>query len=135
MTKEATKEIVENVGSWITTVFVFAVVAWALYHVFEDHGTAAVLDKNGKVTLDKFANSKDILAIVLPLATAAVGYWFGNKGVADANAQADGAKAEATAAQQETKAVVATASAKLPVGTDILAEAKKSHPDAFGITS
>ena len=128
------KEVVKNVGTWITTLFVFALVAWALYYVFLDHGTAPTLDEDGKVTVDKYANSKDILAVVLPLATAAVGYWFGNKGVSDANAHADDAKAEATAAIKETEAVVAAASAKLPAGTDILAEAKKAHPEAFGLS-
>jgi hypothetical protein len=129
------KEVVKNLGTWLTTLFVFVLVAWALYYVFQDHGTPAVVDSNGKVVIDKYANSKDILAVVLPLATAAVGYWFGNKGVSDANAHADDAKAQATAAQKETKAVVAAASAQLPAGTDILAEAKRAHPEAFGITS
>jgi hypothetical protein len=127
------KEIVKNIGTWITTVFVFGLVIWALYYVFQDHGTAPTLDEDGKVILDKWDNSKTTLLFVLPLATAACGYWFGNKGVSDANASADDAKAGQTAAQAETKAVVATASSKLPAGTDILAEAKASHPDAFGL--
>ncbi len=127
------KDIIKNIGAWVTTLFVFALVCWALYYVFQDHGTAPEVDSSGKVTVDKYANSKDILLVVLPLSTAAVGYWFGNKGVSDANAQATDAKAETAAAQQETKAVVAAASAKLPQGTDILAEAKASHPDAFGL--
>ncbi len=129
------KEIIKNIGTWVTTVFVFALVAWALYYVFADHGTPAVLDAHGHVTLDKYGRSKDVLSVVFPLATAAVGYWFGNKGVSDANAHADEATARATAAQKETKAVVAAASAKLPPGTDILTEAKNAHPEAFGITT
>ena len=128
------KDIVKNFGTWITTLFVFALVFYALYYVFKDRTTAPEVDASGKVTLDVYGRSKDILLVVLPLATAAVGYWFGNKGVSDATAQATDAKAEATAAQNETKAVVAAASAQLPPGTDILAEAKASHPDAFGIT-
>ncbi len=128
------KDIIKNIGTWATTLFVFALVAWALFYVFADLGTAAVLDAKGHVTLDKYARSKDVLSVVFPLATAAVGYWFGNKGVSDANAHADEATARATAAQKETKAVVAAASAKLPPGTDILTEAKSAHPEAFGIT-
>lgn len=126
------KEIVKNLGSWVTTVFVFALVAWALYYVFQDHGTAPTLDSKGHVSVDRYAHAKDILDVVLPLATAAVGYWFGNKGVSDANAHADDARSQATAAQTETKAVVAAASALLP-GTDVLRAAKDTHPEAFGL--
>lgn len=128
------KDIVKNIGAWVTTLFVFGLVIWALYYVFQDHGTAATFDAHGKKLVDKYENSKTTLLAVLPMASAAVGYWFGNKGISDANARADSAKDEAKAAQQETKAVVATASASLPVGTDILAQAKADHPDAFGIT-
>ena len=134
------REIVKNIGSWATTLFVFALVFWAMYYVFQDHGTRPEIE-DGQVVLDKFGNAKDVLLVVLPLASAAVGYWFGNRGIAEANTNAQAAREDANAAQQQKEAavkeqvaVVTTAAAKLPAGTDIVAEARQAHPEAFGMT-
>ena len=110
----------KELGSFATTLFVFALVAWSLLYVFRYMDDPPQITADGKVVLDKFGNAKSILLVLLPLATTSVGYWFGNKGVADANGVADKAVRE--------KEVILAVGPKT-----LLAEAQAAHPEAFGL--
>jgi hypothetical protein len=55
------------------------------------------VNSKGAVIVDQYQRAKDILFIVFPLATAAVGYWFGNQGRARAQEEARQAQSKVTA--------------------------------------
>jgi hypothetical protein len=114
-----------GLGTLITTVFVFVILIWWLVIVARYVGVAPSLDSTGKVTLDKFGNAKGILLVVFPLATTCIGYWFGNQGTNQANANADKAQGAADSAKAQLSAVLDAA----PAGT--LATAKQMHKEVF----
>jgi heme/copper-type cytochrome/quinol oxidase subunit 2 len=111
--------LMKSVGTMVVTIFVFGIVIWWLIVVLSKIGTAPGVNSKGAVTLDQYQRSKDILQIVFPLATAAVGYWFGNRGTARAQDQAH-------QAQNRLSAVLGASNEP-----DILTRAAASAPDAF----
>ena len=113
----------ETVNTWIRGVLTFMLLAltvWWLTQVASVLQTLPVVDASGKVSLDAFGRSKDILLVVLPLLTTALGYWFGAAGKAKAEDSADQAKVQLKE--------VLNASDK-----DLLTPAKKNNPVAFGL--
>jgi hypothetical protein len=115
---------VETINTWIRgslTFLLLVLTVWWLTKVADHLSTAASVDDAGNVTLDPFQRSKDILLVVLPLLTTALGYWFGAAGKAKAEENADTAK-------QQLNEV-------LDVGDKGLLEAaKQKNPAAFGLT-
>ena len=96
-----------DVLRWILTLIVLGVMVWWLYNIWLVHDVAPTKDDDGNVIVDAYARVKDTLAIVVPLVTLALGYWFGVKG-ADT--------AEQNAANAQDQAMAATAAAGLLAG-------------------
>jgi hypothetical protein len=95
---------------------------WWLGEVAGLLSTAPETDTVGNVIVDPYQRSKDILLVVLPLLTTALGHWFGAAGKAKAEDKAD-------AAIQQLHEV-------LDVGSgDLLPKAKENNPRAFGLPS
>ena len=111
------------------TLVLLAILVWWLW---EARGRVATepLIKDGVVVVDAFKNTQTILLLVVPLATTAIGYWFGAQGKE---------KAEEKAAQAEEKAGEASAQLTAVVGasTDdsLLEKARTQYPEAFGTAS
>jgi hypothetical protein len=121
-----------DIGAGITTVLIFVMLIWWLVVVSRYVGTSPVVDAKGNIIQDTFGNAKDILLAILPLATTAIGYWFGSQGTTQAQDTAD--HATKTAATATTAA--ATAQKQLSAVLDqsapgTLLRAKQNHPDAF----
>ena len=111
----------------VITVGLFLLVAWWLWAVWRHIGDVPTQDTNGDV-VDRFQRAKDILLVVLPLLTTALGYWFGAEGKDKAVSSA--AEAEKTAKTEQTKV-----QALLQVAPeDQVTAAKKQYPEAFGLT-
>jgi hypothetical protein len=89
--------LIKSVGTILVTVFVFGIVIWWLAVVLSRIGSAPSVNPSGAVIVDQYERAKDILLVVFPLATAAVGYWFGNQGRARAQEQAQQAQSKVTA--------------------------------------
>jgi hypothetical protein len=89
--------LIKSIGTILITVFVFGIVIWWLAVVLGRIGTAPTVTSKGAVIVDQYERAKDILLVVFPLATAAVGYWFGNQGRARAQEQAQQAQSKVTA--------------------------------------
>lgn len=108
------------VARLVITVALFALSAWWLWVVWQKLSVQPVLSDDGKVIFDEYARAKDVLLVVVPLLTLALGYWFGAQGTA---------KAEEKAEKAEKKL-----QATLSVGsTDLYEEAMKLDPKAFGV--
>jgi hypothetical protein len=90
---------------------------WWLLLVARRLGTRPVVE-NGAVVLDEFQRAKDILIVLLPLFSASVAYWIGNKGVEKAHEDAGAARAQLTAVLDQAPA-------------DVLTKAREKHPDSF----
>jgi hypothetical protein len=103
----------------VLTIILLALVTWWLWLVALRLSIAPTKDSAGNV-LDQYQRAKDILLVILPLSTTALGYWFGVQGKDKAEAQAETANAQLTA-------VVDAA----PEGT--LKDAMEKHPKAFGL--
>lgn len=89
--------LIKSIGTVVITVFVFGIVIWWLAVVLDRLGTAPQVNSKGAVTVDQYQRATDILFVVFPLATAAVGYWLGNQGRARAQEQAQQAQGKVTA--------------------------------------
>jgi hypothetical protein len=89
--------LIKSIGTVVITVFVFGIVIWWLVIVLGKIGVAPTVNSKGAVIVDQYQRAKDILLVVFPLATAAVGYWFGNQGRAKAQDQAQEAQNKVTA--------------------------------------
>src|SRR4051812_50174396 len=64
----------------LITTGLFVFVAWWLFVVAGHLGDSPVVDQQGNVVMDEFQRTKDILLVVLPLLTTALGDWFGSGG-------------------------------------------------------
>src|SRR5687767_15127287 len=83
------------------TVLLFLIAAWWLYINAKNLGTpAGAQDANGNV-LDEFTSAKDILLVVLPLLTSALGYWFGAAGKDQAEQKAEQSRSQLSAVIDE----------------------------------
>jgi hypothetical protein len=89
--------LIKSIGTVVITVFVFGIVIWWLAVVLNRLGTPPRVNSKGAVVVDQYQRATDILFVVFPLATAAVGYWFGNQGRARAQEEAEQAQSKVTA--------------------------------------
>lgn len=118
--------LIKSVGTIVITVFVFGIVIWWLAVVLNRLGTAPKVNSKGAVIVDQYQRATDILFVVFPLATAAVGYWFGNQGRARAQEQAQQAQSKVTAVlgSSDDGELLKKAAATFPAAFPEL-----SHPD------
>jgi hypothetical protein len=117
-----------TVGMWIRGVItglLFVAVLFWLWVIWRVIDEPVSQDINGNV-LDQFQRSKDVLLVLLPLLTTALGYWFGIAGAEKADTRADAARQQAVAAQGQLAAVLDATTDK-----GLLKDAKELHGDAF----
>lgn len=129
-------------GPMIVTLISFGLVGWALYHVFGNLDTVPTTDSHGTIVANPLQNAKDVLTVVVPFASAAVGFWFGSDGKSKAQDQAQEAHTQAQQAQtqaevqrgradreqQQKSAVLQAASEDTQ---DLLDKARQIAPEAF----
>jgi hypothetical protein len=121
MPKRSLWDNLKDIGAVVVTIVFALLVAWWLLEVARRLGTRPIVE-NGAVTLDEFQRAKDILVLVLPLLTAAAGYWFGNKG-------AEGAKDDAERSKEETRKAEARLQSLLAVTPpEVNAQAMQAAP-------
>lgn len=116
-------------GSWfrpLLTILLLGLSVWWLTLVALRLGLEPQTDDAGNVVLDEFQRTKDILLVVLPLTTTALGYWFGAQGKTEAEAKAVEAEKEATQANAALTAVVDSSSEP-----QLLKQARENYPQAF----
>jgi hypothetical protein len=106
---------------FVLTLLLFALAVWWLIELALQIGTAPTIDAQGKVVVDKFQRAKDILLVVLPLVTSALGYWFGAQGKEQEQERAESARSQ----------LEAVVSASTDPG--LLQKARSQYPDAFGL--
>jgi hypothetical protein len=129
----------QNKGAILVSIVVLAIVGGWLAIVWQHVDVPPTMSADGKTVIyDQYTRTKDIFTLILPLLTTAVGYWLGSQGTAAAQGQASNAQKDAKEAHEDARkalsqqaAVMAVASSKVPVGEDILAEAKTKHPNFF----
>lgn len=109
------------------TTLLLALAIWWLFIASQYLSDAPRVDEEGNVALDEFQRAKDILLVVLPLMTAAAGYWFGAAGKERAENRADQASKDADNEKRKIQAILDSSET-----TGLLAKAMKKYPDAFG---
>jgi hypothetical protein len=109
----------KSAGPVLVTCVVFGIAIWWLAIVLSKIGVAPTVSSKGAAAVDQYQRAKDILQFVLPLATAAVGYWFGNHGASKVQEQA----------QQAHNKLNAVLDASTEGG--LLTKARASFPSAF----
>ncbi|WP_033289246.1 hypothetical protein [Amycolatopsis jejuensis] len=117
----------KSLGTWIRaaiTLVLLVIAALWLLVVYTRLGTPST----DGTAFDEFQRAKDILLVVLPLLTTALGYWFGSAGRQQAERKADQAKHDADKAQRKLAGVLD--SSAVP---DLLEKAKNKDPEAFGL--
>lgn len=122
-------------GAVIMTVVVVAGAVWWAVVVFSNLGVEPVYGEDGTLVIDKYSRAKDIFALVLPLLTAALGYWFGSQGTVKAEEKAGEAEAKADVAR-ERELMLTSIAAQAPAdgGRTILEEARRLYPEQFGVS-
>jgi len=124
---------IKGAGTIVVTLFIFVIVGAWLYFTATKVGVAPVFNSKGIPTIDQYGRAKDILLIVFPLATAAVGFWFGNQQTAQAQKQADTATQSAQLAHAQARQSQAKVEAILGASndTELIQKAKAASPSAF----
>jgi hypothetical protein len=120
----------KDFGTWVRmgiTVVLLAMAAAWLFVVYSALGEPTVKGADGSV-LDQFQRSKDILLVVMPLLTTALGYWFGSAGRQEAQNTANMAQDAAEMAQRKLASVLDSS-----VESGLLDKAKEKDPEAFGV--
>ena len=128
MTEGATA--MKDFGTWVRmgiTVILLAMAAAWLVVVYGALGDPTVKSADGSV-LDQFQRSKDILLVVMPLLTTALGYWFGSAGRQEAQNTASAAQGAADMAQRKLASVLDSSEE-----SGLLDKAKEKDPEAFGV--
>lgn len=116
------EEKLGSFGEWTRlalTLILLAVLVWWLCEVRVRLDVEPIV-KNGAVALDPFKNAQNILLVVLPLASTALGYWFGAQGKEKAQATAEAASAQLNAVVDSSK-------------EPLLKKAMEINPKAFGL--
>jgi hypothetical protein len=108
------------------TGILFLITTYWLLEVAGQITSVPTRDDNGHV-LDTYQRAKDVLLVVLPLLTTALGYWFGSAGRENAEAKAVQAMSEARRTQQKLEGVLGSSREQ-----DLLSKAQALYPDAFG---
>ena len=91
--------MIKSIGSVVVSILLFLLVGGWVILVATKIGTQPTLNKDGSIQVDEFAQAKDILVILFPLLTTAVGFWLGNQGTVAAQKQTTVANATASRAQ------------------------------------
>ncbi|MDM3902957.1 hypothetical protein QRK81_18375 [Mycobacteroides abscessus] len=104
---------------FILTALVLGMCVWWLFEIASSIGSAPVRDAEGNITLDQYQRAKDILSLVLPFLTLALGYWFGSAG-------REHAEETARSADQKLNAAIQVSDDR-----DILKKAMEQYPEAF----
>jgi hypothetical protein len=97
-----------NFGTWVRavlTIILLLIQAGWLVVVAAKLGAPIVKNQDGSV-VDAFERAKDILLVVTPLLTTALGYWFGSAGRQEAQLAASSARAQADIAQRTLAGVL-----------------------------
>ncbi|WP_271982491.1 hypothetical protein [Pseudoclavibacter terrae] len=121
--------------SWrgVFTLILLLIVTTAAVVSIMNAGTVPTFDDKGTLLVDPFANSKDVLALVLAPATLALGYWFGSSGTERAEEQrASAVVAERTAKDKLNESQSAVAALSQTSDPAVVAELKTRYPQAFG---
>lgn len=105
----------------------FLITTYWLLEVAGQISSVPTRDDAGQV-LDTYQRAKDVLLVVLPLLTTALGYWFGAAGRENAEAKATIAMSEAKRTQQKLEGVLGSSREQ-----DLLSKAQTLYPDAFGM--
>lgn len=111
----------------VITALLLGLVFWWLVVVAANLDSVPRVNAKGQVLLDEFQRSKDILLVVLPLLTTALGYWFGAAGKEKAEERAEEATRSAAEERRKLQAVLDTSPE-----TELLNRARSAYPDAFG---
>jgi hypothetical protein len=90
----------------LVTVALLLATLWALGKVYGVIDKPPTVNDKGEVTLDVYQRAKDILLVVLPLLTTALGYWFGAKESENAKTEKDTAVQEKEKTQRRLTAVL-----------------------------
>jgi hypothetical protein len=112
----------------VLTGILFLITTYWLLEVAGQISSVPMRDDEGNV-LDTYQRSKDVLLVVLPLLTTALGYWFGAAGRENAEAKATQAMREARKTQQKLEGVLGSSREQ-----DLLSKAQELYPDAFGLS-
>ncbi|GAB3296435.1 hypothetical protein GCM10027427_17880 [Pseudoclavibacter terrae] len=121
--------------SWrgVFTLILLLIVTTAAVVSIMNAGTVPTFDDKGTLLVDPFANSKDVLALVLAPATLALGYWFGSSGTERAEEQrASAVVAERTAKDKLNESQSAVAALSQTSDPAVVADLKTRYPQAFG---
>jgi len=121
----------DTVATWIRGILsalLLILAGWWLYMVASNLSIAPQTNSSGEVVLDSYQRAKDILLVVFPLLTTALGYWFGAAGKEKAEEKADSAQTQLTSAQTQLAEVVDQSAVP-----GILEKAKAANPKAFGL--
>jgi hypothetical protein len=111
----------------VLTGVLFLITTYWLLEVAGQISSVPTRDTEGHV-LDTYQRAKDVLLVVLPLLTTALGYWFGAAGRENAEAKASAALSEAKRTQQKLEGVLGSSREQ-----DLLSKAQALYPDAFGL--
>lgn len=111
----------------VLTGILFLITTYWLLEVAGQISSVPRWDAQGHV-LDTYQRAKDVLLVVLPLLTTALGYWFGAAGRENAEAKAVQAMSEARRTQQKLEGVLGSSREQ-----DLLSKAQALYPDAFGL--
>lgn len=111
----------------VLTGVLFLMTTYWLLEVAGQISTFPTRDNEGHV-LDTYQRAKDVLLVVLPLLTTALGYWFGAAGRENAEAKAIQAMSDARRTQQKLEGVLGSSREH-----DLLSKAQSLYPDAFGL--
>jgi hypothetical protein len=124
---------IKSAGTIIVTLFIFVIVGAWLYFTASKVGVVPLFNSKGTVTIDQYQRAKDILQIVFPLATAAVGFWFGSQGTVQAQNQADKATQTAQVAHDQAQKSQAKVEAILGASEDpnLITKAATAAPSVF----
>ncbi len=123
----------QSIGPMIVTVISFGIVCWALYYVFMNLNARPTI-QNGAITSDPLKNAMEVLTVVIPFASAAIGFWFGADGKSKAQDQAQQAQVQASTERDRAIKADQQKSAVLQAATDaeeLLEKARKIAPQAF----
>lgn len=117
-----------NVKLWgavaATVIILTAAGVWLILVGFAVNEPQVLAEDGKTVVLDQFGRAKEILTLLLPLVTTALGYWVGAKGT-------DAAKEETAKTKKQRNAFRDVAIDKATAGEDIYRLALQKAPEAF----
>jgi hypothetical protein len=110
---------------FVITAALLLLVVWGLVLVTGHLTDGIIKDADGNV-VDSYHRSSDVLHILVPLLTIALGYWFGSEGKENAEKRASAAQEDAATVRRQLAAVLGSSSEP-----DLLSKARDADKDAF----